>query len=107
MGKLKKKFVEKRCFVGIPSLWVNCFIKKDARPLRKFLNSNNIEPPEILVNQHSNFPLPFPILTPLGLRVSGKCGKAKNQTNLLVFSDFLQDFFKNSLNLNNWFAVRW
>ena len=33
----------------------------------------------MLVNQHSSLPLPFPILIPLGFRVRGKWGKAKNQ----------------------------
>lgn len=72
MGKLKNKLVEYICLVGIPNLWVICFIKKEARPLRKFLNSIKIVPPLRLVNQHSSFPFPLPIRTPLGFRVKGK-----------------------------------
>ena len=98
--------MEKIYLVGTPSLWVICFIKKDARPLRKFLNSINMVPPETLVNQHSSLPLPLPILTPFGFLVNGKLGKAKNQTKRLVGSYFFDAFFKKSLNLNNWFAVR-
>lgn len=86
---------------------VICFIKKEERPFLKFLNSIKTLPAEILVNQHSNFPLPLPILTPLGFRVNGRWGNAKNQTKRLVLSDFLEALFKNNLNLNNWFAVKW
>jgi hypothetical protein len=63
-------------------------------------------PPEMLVNQHSSFPLPLPIRIPLGFRVNGRCGKAKNQINLRVWSDFFIERFKKSLNLNNWLDVR-
>jgi hypothetical protein len=59
-----------------------------------------MDPAEILVNQHSNFPLPLPIRIPLGFFVKGKWGNAKNQTNRLVRSDFLTALFKKSLNLN-------
>ena len=64
-------------------------------------------PPEMLVNQHSSLPFPLPIRIPFGLRVSGKCGNAKNQINLRVWSDFFIERFKNNLNLNNWLDVRW
>ena len=76
-------------------------MKNEERPFLKFLNSTKILPPEILVNQHSNLPLPLPIRTPLGFLVKGRWGKAKNQTNLLVRSDFLEARFKKSLKRNN------
>jgi hypothetical protein len=98
--------VENIALVGIPSLNVICFIKKRARPKRKFLNSTNVVPPQILVHQHSNFPFPLPIRTPLGLRVNGKCGNAKNHTALRVRSDCFAARFKNNLKRNNWSAVK-
>jgi hypothetical protein len=54
----------------------------------------------MFVNQHSNLPLPLPILIPLGFLVKGKWGNAKNQENLLVLSDFFTARFKNNLNRN-------
>ncbi len=72
IGKLKKELVLNKNLTGIPNLEVNCFIKKIDLPRRKFLNSINVVPPLIFVNQHSSFPFPLPILTPLGLRVRGK-----------------------------------
>lgn len=107
IGKLKKESVLNKNFVGIPNLWVNCFIKKTDRPFRKFLNSIKTLPPLILVNQHSSLPLPLPIRTPLGFLVKGKWGNAVNHTNLRVYSDFRFVRFKNNLNLNNWLAVKW
>jgi hypothetical protein len=100
-GKLKKCDVADIAFVGIPSLNVICLIKNNARPYRKFLNSINTTPPLILVHQHSSFPFPFPIRTPSGFLVKGKCGKAKNQIKRRVLSDFFAARFKNNLNRNN------
>jgi hypothetical protein len=93
--------------VGIPSLWVICVKKCLERPGLKFLNSIRIEPPLTFVNQHSSFPLPFPILVPVGFLVKGKWGKAWNHTNLLVRSDFFEAFFRNNLKRDNCSAVNW
>lgn len=106
-GKLKKVDVLNNCFVGIPNLWVSCFIKKIDLPFRKFLNWIITDPPFILVNQHSNLPFPLPILTPFGFLVNGKWGNALNQTKRRVWSDFLLARFKNNFNRNNWFEVKW
>jgi hypothetical protein len=57
------------------------------------------------VAQHSNFPLPFPILIPFGFRVMGRCGKALNQTKRRVRSDFREALFNNNLNLKICIAV--
>lgn len=87
------------CFTTIGNLWLNWFIKYLARPFRKFFNSTKIKLAGTEVIQHSSFPLPLPILTPLGFRVKGKCGKTCNQTNRCVFSPFFEAFLKNNLNL--------
>jgi hypothetical protein len=57
--------------------------------------------------QYAVEPLPLPILIPLGFLVKGRCGKAKNQANLLVLSDFFTALFKNNLNLNICEADKW
>ena len=49
--------------------------------------------------QWDNFPAPFPIRIPLGLRESGKCGNTETQKARLVTSALREDFFKKSLSL--------